>query len=540
MFHGVKTLVQLILRRDRLKLPLWTLGIVASLLSMVPLLQQTYGDEKSLGTLYQTFSLNSAGLFLTGPMNMPTLGGLMTIETLIWWGLIIAFVNTFFITRHTRHNEEIGAQELILSGQTHRSSALTSSLLVAAALNIVIGLSLGLGLSLFGDIWGNGSGWLYGFGMAVFGILWASIAAIVVQLVQSGRSANSLLAGLVGLGFLLRGIGDFMGTTASNGILQPSWVSLLSPFGWLQRSNPLTAPNWAALIAPILISALFILVAYTLLSRRDIGLGILPARLGKKRATALLKAPFGLSIYLQRNIFIGWSFGILSMAAVIGLLVSSMTKVYGSSENLKAMITSMGGEGALVPSFLSAMLSILAIMTASYLVHGISRQRSEEVSGHLENLLSTRLSRLRWSLSHILITLISGLVLLALTGSIMAICVNISSDFTVSILDYALAGVAFFPALLFFAGLYMLCFGLIPRLSGMVAWLYFGIAIFMSWLAPLLQIDDKYMRISVFHHIPSLPLEAFDWPKITVIVLISLLAILVGLAFFRRRNIISS
>lgn len=52
MLAGVKALIHLNLRRDRLKLPLWTAGIVASLLSMVPLLQQTYGDSKSLVSLH--------------------------------------------------------------------------------------------------------------------------------------------------------------------------------------------------------------------------------------------------------------------------------------------------------------------------------------------------------------------------------------------------------------------------------------------------------------------------------------------------------
>lgn len=536
MLAGVKALIRLNLRRDRLKLPLWTIGIVASLLSMVPLLQQTYGDSKSLISLHQTFGLNPAGLFLTGPMDLPSLGGLMTIETLLWWGLVIAFANTFLIIRHTRHNEEIGAQELILSGQVHRSAALTSSLWVALIFNGLLAIGLGGGLSLFGDIWGNGSGWLYGLALAAFGLVWAAIAAVIAQLVQSSRSANGLLSGLIGLGFLLRGIGDFLGSS-SDGLIQPAWISLLSPFGWLQMTRPLTVPSFAPLLIPLLVSLLLIPLAYLLLSRRDVGLGLLPSRAGRQRASRGLKRPFGLTLYLQRNIFIGWLLGVLAMAATIGLLVPGMTNVYDSSENLKAMIASMGGSGALVPAFLSAMLSVMVMIILGYLVHGISRLRSEEASGRLENLLATRLSRLKWCFSHSAATLLGGLAMLVLTGAVLALCVNISSDISASPLEYILASLAYFPVLLLFGGLYLLLFGILPRLATSISWLYFSIVVFMSWLAPLLKLGVKYMNISPLSHLAAMPAETIKWQPLLVITAASLAMMLIGLLTFIRRDI---
>src|SRR5690606_17128225 len=121
--------------------------------------------------------------------------------------------------RHTRHNEEIGAQELILAGQVHRSSSLTSSLLVAFGSNAVIALSIGVGMSLNGNLFSDGNGWLYGAAFGAFGFAWAAISACIVQLVQSSRSANGILAGLIGIGFMLRGIGDFLGSKDGGGII---------------------------------------------------------------------------------------------------------------------------------------------------------------------------------------------------------------------------------------------------------------------------------------------------------------------------------
>lgn len=538
MIAGIKPLIRLILRRDRLKLPLWTIGIVLSLLSMVPLLKETYGDPTSLATLFQTFGLNPAGLFLTGPMDAPTFGALMTIETVLWWGLLIAFMNTFFIVRHTRHNEEIGAQELILSGQVHRSASLTSALLVAFVVNAAIALGIGAGMGLAGDIWGGGSGWLFGLAFGAFGFAWAAISACVVQLVQSARSANGMLAGLIGISFIVRGIGDFLGTKDAAGIIQPAWVSMPSPFGWMQATRSLTLPQWQPLLIPLVVSAVLIPLALFLLSKRDVGFGLLPSRAGRRRASSLLKKPIGLTWYLQKNIFIGWTAGVLAMAATIGLLVPSMTTVYESSENLKAMIASMGGEGALIPAFLSAMLSIMVLMIAGYLIHGISRLRSEEASGHLENLLATRLSRTKWCLLHVSSVLIGGFIMLILTGTVLALCVNIVSDVGASTGQYILAAAAYWPPLLLFAGVYLLFFGLMPRLAGFVTWLYFGVAVFMSWLAPLLKLNEALMNISPLAHLPAAPAEDIKVAPIAIMCALGLTLCLAGLYNWRNRNLV--
>lgn len=63
MFAGTGTLIRLILRRDRAKLPIWLFAVVLSLVAMVPLLQNVYGDAASIMVMYQTFSANPAGIF---------------------------------------------------------------------------------------------------------------------------------------------------------------------------------------------------------------------------------------------------------------------------------------------------------------------------------------------------------------------------------------------------------------------------------------------------------------------------------------------
>ena len=535
---GLLTLIRLILRRDRVKLPLWIGIFVLGLLAMIPLLRDVYGSEESLQVMYATLAANPAGLFMTGPMDGPTFGSLMTLETLLWWGLAIAFLNTLLVVRHTRHNEEIGAQELLLSGQVHRASSLVAVLIVALGVNVLITIALGLGMNVMDTGWGAEQSWLFAISMGTVGFVWAGIAAVVVQLVESGRSANGILAGLIGASFVVRGIGDFLGKADNSGLLQPHWVSNLSPFGWLQATRPLTESEWS----PLLISLGFVVVAiasgFMLLAGRDVGAGLLPSRKGRRRASRLLGTPLGLTLYLQKNIFIGWFVAVLVLAATIGMLVPQMSEIYSNNDSISQMLA-ISGSDELTAAFLSMMLAIVCVMVFAYAIHGLGKLRGEEASGRLESVLATRVSRLKWLGMHFDVVAIGGSIMLAATGLVLALCVNTLSDLTVDVWEYVLAGLAYAPVMLVFMGLYVLLFGLLPRLAGAVAWLYFGFVAFALWLGPIIKLDKVVMDISIMEHVAMSPVEAIAWQPLAVITTIAVGLIVIGLAVFRHRDVTS-
>lgn len=535
---GLGVMIRLILRRDRIKLLVWIGSFVLLLVAMIPLLRNVYGDEESLQTMFATFGTNPAGLFMTGPMDSPTFGAFMTLETLIWWGIAIAFLNTLFIVRHTRHNEEIGAQELLLSGQLHRASSLGAALIVAAGVNAVIVLGLGFGMEAMSPGWSTSQSWLYAVAMGVFGFAWASIAAVVVQLVESGRSANGMLAAFIGGGFIVRGIGDFMGRSDAAGLHQPSWVSSLSPFGWLQATRPLTESDWTPLLASAGFSVAALALGFLLLSRRDVGAGLLPSRKGNVRASNLLATPLGLTLYLQKGVFIGWFAAVLVMVGTIGVLVPQMSDIYDSSDSMRHTIEAIGGTGALMPSFMSAMMAIICLMVFAYVIHGLGRLRGEEAGGHLESLLATNLSRLRWIGLHAGVVFVGGIIMLATTGVVLALLTNLLSDYTLDAWEYMLAALSYAPIMMAFMALYLLLFGLLPRAAGGISWLYFGFVAFALWLGPIVQLSQSVMNLSIMEHIASPPAEDIRGLPLFVIVAASLVVTTLGLVVWRQRNVI--
>lgn len=533
---GTGSFIRLILRRDRVKLPVWIVSVVASLVAIAPLLRNVYGDMSELTMLHQVFGTNPAGLMLTGPMDAPTLGALMTVETLLWWAMAMVLMNVLFVVRHTRHNEEIGAQELLLSGRAHRAAGLNAVLLIAVVMNLIVAVGIGAGLDMIEQSWGSEHAWLYGLAMGLFGMVWAAATAVVVQLVESSRAAIGTMVACMGGAFLLRGTGDFLGTMNPRGVLEPAWYSWLSPFGWLQATRPLTFPEWW----PLWISAGFVIVAtvgaFLLLARRDVGAGLLPARKGRIRAGATLRTSLGLTWHLQRNVFLGWLVGVVAMVAMVGVLVPEMSGIYDSNDNLKQMIQAMGGDGAIVPSFLAAMLNMTSLLVMAYAVHALGRLRGEESSGRLEPLLATRLGRTKWLGENLLIVVAGSAFMMAVTGLLLAVFVNSNPEYAVTVSDYVGAGISYLPAVLVFVGAYVLLFGLIPRVAGLLVWLYFGLVAFMTWLGPMLKLDERIMDLSIVNHLGTPPVTDVAWTPLLIMLAAAAGGLVVGWLAWRRRD----
>jgi ABC-2 type transport system permease protein len=226
------------------------------------------------------------------------------------------------------------------------------------------------------------------------------------------------------------------------------------------------------------------------------------------------------------------------MVVTIGVLVPEMTHVYESSENMKTLIAAMGGTGAIVPAFLSAMLSIVVLMVIAYAIQGLGRLRGEESSGHLENLLATRLSRMKWMGLHSIIVTVGGAFMLALAGGLLAICVNLVSDYQLDIWEYLLAGLSYFPLLFIFVGMYILLFGILPRMAGLILWVYYGFVAFMSWLGPLLKLDQKILDLSLMTHLAAPPSEGVIARPLVIMSIVALGLLVVGSVTWRNRNLL--
>src|SRR5690625_3136613 len=144
-FAGTAVLVRFMLRRDRIKLPVWVgaLGLfVLYIAAAIPQLASTESDLTSVTTILN----QPVGRMFTGPaygLGHPTYESFFVAGYGLYFAIIAALMNIMLVVRHTRLEEQTGRAELVRANVTGRHAALTAALLVAvitnAAATVVIG-----------------------------------------------------------------------------------------------------------------------------------------------------------------------------------------------------------------------------------------------------------------------------------------------------------------------------------------------------------------------------------------------------------------
>jgi ABC-2 type transport system permease protein len=234
---GTASLLRLALRRDRIQLVAWLLAQAAILGGGASSIVDLYDTAEEQNAYAHSTSGSVVSLAFNGPTSGPSLGAIVTVENMAASMLLVSFMTTFMVVRHTRQNEETGRAEMIGAGVVGRYATLAAGVGMAVIADVAFGavsalVMLGLGLPATGSL-------SFGAGLALVGFVFAGIAAVTAQVAESARAANGLAAAAVGLGFLLRAVGDGTGTVTRGGVyVDSSWPSYVSPMGWAQQVRP--------------------------------------------------------------------------------------------------------------------------------------------------------------------------------------------------------------------------------------------------------------------------------------------------------------
>ena len=165
-----------------------------------------------------------------------------SLGALIVWkaGLFVAvgagLLGIFAVIRHTRADEEAGRLELVGATAVGRYAALAAALAVTIGACLVVGLLLAVVQIVF-RLPAAGSLAL-GAATALAGCMFAGVAAVTAQLTESARTARGMAISVLGLAYLLRAVGDPAPAL--------SWLSWVSPLGWIERVQPYDGPALVA------------------------------------------------------------------------------------------------------------------------------------------------------------------------------------------------------------------------------------------------------------------------------------------------------
>jgi ABC-2 type transport system permease protein len=176
---------------------------------------------------------------------------------------------------------------------------------------------------------------------------------------------------------------------------------------------------------------------------------------------------------------------------------------------------------------------------AIYTVQVLLRMRAEEAEGPLEQILSTTVSRFRWTAGHAATAMLgaTALLLLFATGTGLA-AGGVLGDRAGQVRVLLGAALVQLPGILVIGAVVIAAVGLAPRVAGAVSWaLLLAFILVGPLFGPSLRLPRWVQDLSPFTHIPKAPaVQVTAGPVLALTAVFTALA-LAGLISLRRRNL---
>lgn len=527
---GTGALLRFLLRRDRVRLPVWLAGIGVFNAGSAASFQQNYPTAADRQTVAETLA-TPAALAMTGPrryLEVPelSLGAMHAHEMIGYLALVAGLMSVLLVVRHTRSEEEAGRAELVRASVVGRHAHLTAALLGALVANVALALVVAASLLASGlpDLTGSGA-LLLGAATGGAGLVFAAVAAVTAQITEHPRAATGMALAVVGGAFALRAVGD-AGTEA---------LSWLSPIGWAQRTYPFVDDQWWPLLPAVALAALLSGTAFLLSTRRDVGAGLRPPRVGRATGSGALTTPFGFAVRLHRGLLAGFAAGGVLLAAMYGSILGEVERMVAEIAALGDLIAEVGGDTVL-DSFASMIMIVVTSLSTVYVVLAALRPRAEENSGRAEPVLATGLSRTRWAGSHLLVALLGGTLVQVLSGLAFAATGAASAGDAELLPRLVAASVAYVPALWVAGGVAAALYGWSLR-AAPLAWLVPVYAFVVGYLGELFGFPEWMNNLSPLGHVPRLPAAEFEPVPLVVLTVFAIGLTALGLVGLRRRNL---
>ena len=514
------------LRRNWVRCLVWVLIIVGMLEFIIDYYKQLFTDKSQLQAFVDTVHSPSL-LAMVGIISNPvSIGGAVWCKYWMFGSLMLGIGVLFLMTRNLRGDEDEGRAELMRAYPLGIRVRLASSVICMTALCVVIGVLSGLVIS-FGGVTDAGDAvqgsWILGISIGAVGLLGVGIGAVVNEICPSSGAANGTGIAVFAVFYIIRMMGD----------LRSDWLVWASPIGWGQKMDPWGANRWWLLAPVIVLSLILVAVAWVIESRRDLGESLARQGRGAADASRLLTRVWGMGLRLQRGSLIGWGVGMIVFSLLMGSILSSVSDLFGDMDlaGLDALGNGLDAiTGGLLIPLLCLAIGVFAAQSATSL-------RSDEARGVLESQLAGKIGRVSWALQRLAVTVVAVAVMLVVTG----LCLGMSYGALVSDMSKVplLVGafLAYLPACLFTASVFVLGFGWWPRFSVAVTWIVVGALWAVMIIGVALRIPQWLLDILPFNVTPQIPAEPMDWPPVIILALIALCLTAIGLVGFRRRNI---
>jgi ABC-2 type transport system permease protein len=520
-------------RRAGMQGALWGLVFGGTIAASASAYAGLFPTVASRTAMARTFEGNTAWAALFGPLRrLDTVAGYTVYKTGMTvivlgaiWGLLVT-------TRVLRGDEDAGRWELFLSGRTTRGWA---------AAQAAIGLGIGL-VALWAPTFvltaatgasakvgiGAASSFFFVAALLSAAAMFMAVGMFVSELAATRRDANLFGAAVLAGSYLVRMVADSDPALA--------WLRWASPIGWIEQSQALTGSRPVAFVPIAVFVAVLVGAAIRIASTRDLGASALASRDRAEPRVMLLGGQAGLTVRLTRPVIAAWLVALAVTGLVFGLVAQAAGTALRGAPGIEEAIRRLGGTTSGAASYLGFVFLVAAGLMAIAVAGQIAATRNEEAAGHLDNLLVRPVARWRW----LGVRLAVGLALVVLASTLAGVAAwvgAVSQHADVGLGELVGAGLNVVPPAVFVLGIGGLAFGVWPRSAIGVA---YGLVVW-SFLVEVVSAafdSNHWLRdTSPLLHIAPVPAADPNWGAAVWLVCLGLLAAIVGIAAFGRRDL---
>ncbi len=523
---GTSRLVGFIVRRDRVRLTVWILGLIVLLVGSAASLLAVYPDQASIDSYARLFGDNPALTAFAGPgygFDNPSLGVILVNETQLWGAIGVALMSIFLVTRNTRAEEDSERADLIRSGVVGRHAPTAAALVVAAAANLVIGAVTTIGFIAL-DYPTVGSLALVASIISV-GVVFVGVTAVAAQLTGSSRACLAMGSLVLLVSFVVRAIGDISGTA----------MTWLSPIGWAQAIRAFAGERWWTVALSLMVALALVIGALWLSILRDLGSGLLGVRPGPATSHQLRRHPLALPVRLQRGALIGWLAGLFATGVVYGSFADSVDAMVADNPQIAEVFTQAGGAN-LTDSYFSTAVMMLALIAGGLAISSAMAPNTEERAGRADMVLAGPVTRHGWFASYLITAVVQ--TILAVTAAGMGVGVAYAVVMGEPWQVVRLTGVALvmLPAVMVLLGITAALYGLVPRATP-AAWVPLAVAAVVGFFGELLRLPPWARGLSPFHYLPMVPAQGFTATAPVLLTAVAVTLMVAGFWGLRQRDI---
>ncbi|MGI8329774.1 ABC transporter permease subunit [Actinomadura scrupuli] len=523
------TAAWLMFRRHRLWIAAWAVLLVALSGGTVSAYQSTYKTPEKQRTAVEFLQHDTATTLLYGRLPDPgTPAQMFAWEIGAIVTLLVAVMAVLLAVALTRAAEEDGTLELLLTYGADRRTPIRSAcaVLFAVAGVLAVGCALAVGPAagrVDAVTWPGALN--FGSVVGVTFLVTGTLTAVFAQIVTTARAARLLGLAAMGVAFAVRVFADTQGA---------GWLNWLSPLALRTTAGPFTQDRWWVLAVDTIAAAALACLAARLSDRREYGAGLLPAR-NTSDARLNIRSGLGLIARISRGTVLAWTVAV----TCIGTLFAAMgsTAVQQSRQgDLEGFLGAQLESGDPAAAYFAYCGTFVGMVVSAFAVLTVLRAGRDEHDGLTDHVLATGVRRwqpLAWSVA----AAASGsAVILLATGTASALI----APMTITGTDIAVRAFAYcvgqWPAATAAAGWTALLVGLRPR-AAWLAWAPLAVSGVFALLGRLLGVPGSVQDLGIFQHVPDSAMPSPDVRGLAVLLAVSALTTLAGIAATTRRDI---